>query len=79
MVRSGDERAVQGRVRTGVPDLCLHGLAVDGQRTCRKLDADGRLGLEVEFVAREPREHCSFTRPTEKAQGSKIRERSTAR
>lgn len=44
------------RQRTCVPDLSLDRLAVDGDGAGRKLDADGRLALEVELVAREPRE-----------------------
>ena len=44
----------------GVPDLRLDGLAVDGDRARRELDADGRLGLEAELVAGEAREEVGL-------------------
>lgn len=37
----------------GIPDLRLNGLGVDLDRTGSELDADGRLGIEIELVARE--------------------------
>ena len=47
-------------VRTSVPNLGLDGFAVDLDRACRKLDADGRLGLEVELVPCEPRQQVGL-------------------
>ena len=38
---------------SGIPNLCLDGLALHLDTPRRKLDTDGRLGLEVEFVSRE--------------------------
>lgn len=49
---------------TSVPDLRLDRLAVNVDRPCGELDADRRLGLEVELVACESREHlldCQLT------------------
>lgn len=46
--------------RTCIPDLCLDALAVDINRTSRKIDTDGRFGFEMKFVARESRDHCVF-------------------
>lgn len=43
-----------------VPDLGLDGLAVDLNAAGRELDADGRLAVEVEFVAGESREEVGF-------------------
>ncbi len=48
--RDGAVPLLAGRV----PDLGLDGLRVDLDGACRELDADGRLGVEVELVAREP-------------------------
>lgn len=39
-----------------VPDLGLDGLCVDLDAAGRELDANGRLAVQVEFVARESRE-----------------------
>ena len=43
-----------------VPDLRLDGLVVDLDAAGRELDADGGFAVEVEFVAREPREQVGF-------------------
>jgi hypothetical protein len=48
--RDGAVPLLAGRV----PDLGLDGLRVDLDGARRELDADGRLGVEVELVAREP-------------------------
>jgi len=45
----------------GVPDLGLDGLALGLDGLGGELDADGRLGLEVELVAGEPREEVGLT------------------
>jgi hypothetical protein len=47
-----------GRERTSIPDLSLDGLVVDIDAPGRKLDTDGRLGLEIELVSCESREYC---------------------
>jgi len=58
---------VRGRDRTVsllascVPDLGFDGLGVDLDATGREFDADGRLGVEVEFVAGESAEQVGFT------------------
>lgn len=44
-----------------VPDLCLDGLGVDLDRPCGELDADGRLGVEVELIARESAEQVGLS------------------
>jgi len=41
-----------------IPNLRLDGLFVDRQRPGREFYANGRLGVEVEFVTSEPRQHC---------------------
>jgi len=43
-----------------IPDLGLDGLAVGLDAAGGELDADGGLGLEVELVAREPREEVAL-------------------
>lgn len=45
----------------GVPDLSLDGLVVDLDAASGKLDADGGLAVEVEFVAGETRKQVGFT------------------
>jgi hypothetical protein len=45
----------------GVPDLRLDGLGVDLDRPGCELDADGRLGVEVELVAGESAQQVGFT------------------
>ena len=45
----------------GIPDLRLDGLGVDLDRPGRELDADGRLGVEVELVAGESAQQVGFT------------------
>lgn len=52
------ERVHGGRQRTSVPDLGLDRLGVYADGPGGELDTDGRLGLEVELVAGESREHC---------------------
>ena len=42
---------------TGIPDLSLDGLSVNVDGPCCKFYADSRLGIQIEFVARESREH----------------------
>lgn len=37
----------------GVPDRCLDGILVDGERAGLELDADGGLGIDAELVASE--------------------------
>lgn len=44
-----------------VPDLCLDRLGVHLDGAGRELDADGRLGVEVELVAGEPAQQVGFT------------------
>ena len=62
-----DRAAVVGRrdravplLARRVPDLGFHGLAVDGDRAGRELDADSRLGLEAELVAGEAGEEVGL-------------------
>lgn len=43
-----------------VPDLGLDGLGVDLDGAGGELDADGRLGVQVELVAREPAQQVGF-------------------
>lgn len=45
----------------GIPDLCLDGLVVDLDAASGEFDADGRLAVEIEFVASETREKVRFT------------------
>jgi hypothetical protein len=45
----------------GIPDLRLDRLGVDLDRPGRKLDADCRLGVEVELVAGESAQQVGFT------------------
>jgi hypothetical protein len=45
----------------GVPDLGLDRLGVDLDGSCRELDADSRLGVEVELVAGETAQQVGFT------------------
>lgn len=35
----------------GIPDLCLDGLGINLNRAGSELDTDGRLGVQIEFVA----------------------------
>lgn len=44
--------------RTSIPNLCLHSLSINVNRSCGKLHANSRLWLEVKFVTSETREHC---------------------
>lgn len=44
-----------------VPNLCLDRLGVHLDGACRELDANGRLGVEVELVAGEPAQQVGFT------------------
>ena len=44
-----------------VPDLGFDGLAVDADGAGRELDADGRFGVEVEFVAGESAEQVGLS------------------
>lgn len=44
-----------------VPNLCLDGLCVDLNRPGCKFDADGGLGVEIEFVSSESAEKVGFT------------------
>jgi hypothetical protein len=68
--QGADSAAVVGR-RNGavpllaccVPDLSLDRLGVNLDGTRGELDADGRLGVEVELVAREAAEQVGFTNP----------------
>lgn len=46
-----------------VPDLGFDRLGVDLDAACRELDADGRLGVEVELVACEAAQQVGFTDP----------------
>jgi len=46
---------------SSVPNLRLYGLAIDRDGACRKLNPDGRLGLEVELVPREAREKVGLS------------------
>jgi len=46
---------------SGIPDLSLDGLVVNLDAASGKLDADGGLAVEVEFVAGETREQVRFT------------------
>jgi hypothetical protein len=50
-------------VPTSVPNLRLDGLAVDVDAPGGELDADCRLGLEVELVASETRENWRMSAP----------------
>jgi len=45
----------------GIPDLGFDGLVVDLDAAGGKLDTDGGLAVEVEFVAGETREKVGFT------------------
>jgi len=45
----------------GIPDLGLDGLGVNLDGSGSEFDADGRLGIEVELVAREPAQQVGFT------------------
>lgn len=45
----------------GIPNLCLDGLGVDLDRPGGELDADGRLGVEVELVASESAEQVGLS------------------
>lgn len=38
---------------SGIPDLCLDGLGVYLDGSGGELDADGRLGVQVELISRE--------------------------
>ena len=51
--RQRDGKAEDGVRRTRVPNLRLDDLAVVLDAACREFHADGRLGVEVELVARE--------------------------
>jgi hypothetical protein len=44
-----------------VPDLCLDGLGVDLDRSCGKLDADRRLGVQVELISGESTEQVGLS------------------
>ena len=50
-------KGVESFLARRVPDLRLDRLGVDLDAARRELDADGRLGVEVELVARESREN----------------------
>lgn len=56
--------ASEDRQRTGIPDLRLDSLSINVDGPRGKLDANGRLRVEVELVARESRENCTLTRST---------------
>lgn len=43
----------EDRPLTSIPYLCFHHFPINIYRTCRELDADRRLGIEVEFISRE--------------------------
>lgn len=45
----------------GIPDLGLDGLCVDLDGAGSEFDADGRLGVEVELVARKSTQQVGFT------------------
>ena len=45
---------------SGVPDLCLHGAAVDADGLGGELDPDGGLGLLRELVGRKPRQQVGL-------------------
>lgn len=45
----------------GIPDLSLDGLGVDLNGPGSKLDADCRLGVEVELIASETAQQVGFT------------------
>jgi hypothetical protein len=45
---------------SSVPDLRLDCLGINLNTASRKLDADGRLGIKVELVAREPAQQVGF-------------------
>jgi hypothetical protein len=56
-----DERQrQQQRRRTSIPDLCLNDLAIVRDAARRKLDANRRLGVEVELVPRESAEQVGL-------------------
>ena len=46
---------------SGIPNLRLDRLRVDLDGSCGKLDTDGGLGVEVEFVAGESAQEVGFT------------------
>ena len=46
---------------SSIPDLRLNCLRIDLDRAGSKLDADGRLGVEVELVACESAQQVGFT------------------
>jgi hypothetical protein len=59
--QGADSAAVVGRgdgavplLARRIPNLRLDGLAVDLDRARGELDTDGRLGIQVELIAREP-------------------------
>lgn len=45
----------------GIPDLCLDGLGINLDRAGGELDADGRLGVQVELVASESTQQIGFS------------------
>jgi hypothetical protein len=45
----------------GIPDLGFNGFGVDLNAARGKFDADGRLGIEIEFVASEAREEVGLS------------------
>ena len=45
-------------LHTGIPDLRLQDLALYSDGARGELDADGRLGVLAELIARETRENC---------------------
>lgn len=51
------------RRQTCVPNLSLDGFALVLDAACGKLDADGRLGLEVKLIASEPRQQIGLANP----------------
>lgn len=66
--QGADSAAVVGRCDGAVallagcvPDLCLNRLGVHLDGAGRELDADSRLGVEVELVAGEPAQQVGFT------------------
>ena len=66
--KGSDSAAIIGRgngaipfLTRSVPNLCLDSLGINLDRPCSELDADGRLGIEVELIAGEPAQQVGLS------------------